>query len=65
MVAANILNSSHRQPPAWGLGAGLTTPHHKKISLLQNGTKGLGPGWAQDRDQWKVLVNTVMNLQVL
>jgi hypothetical protein len=27
----------------WGLGIGLTT-HHKKLSLLRNVSKGLGPG---------------------
>jgi hypothetical protein len=31
-------------PPACGLGVELTIPHHKKISLLQNVTKGLGLG---------------------
>jgi hypothetical protein len=32
-------------PIAWGLGVGLTTPHCKKISLLQNVTQGRRPGW--------------------
>jgi hypothetical protein len=35
MVAADILNKQSQKadkggPPAWGLGVGLTTPHHKK-----------------------------------
>jgi len=41
--------SSHRQlarggHSAWGLGEGLTSPHHKKTNLLQNVTQGLGIG---------------------
>jgi hypothetical protein len=32
-------------PPAWGLGGELTTPHLKKNSMLRNVTKGLGLGW--------------------
>jgi hypothetical protein len=31
-------------PPAWGLGVGLTTPHRKKISLLQKFSRSLRPG---------------------
>jgi hypothetical protein len=48
-VAANVLNKQLRTadrggPPAWELGVGQTTPHHKKISLLRNVKKGLGLG---------------------
>jgi hypothetical protein len=32
-------------PPAWGLGEGLTTPHHENVSLLRNiQRQSLGPG---------------------
>jgi hypothetical protein len=31
-------------PPAWGMGVGLTAPHRKKISLLRKITRSLGPG---------------------
>jgi hypothetical protein len=49
-VAANILNKQSRTankggPTHWGLGVGLETLLHKKISLLQNVTKALRPGW--------------------
>jgi hypothetical protein len=52
-VAANILNKQSRTDdkgggglPAWGLGVGLTTPHRKKISLLQKFTrKWTGSNW--------------------
>jgi hypothetical protein len=30
-------------PPAWGFGVGLTTPHRKKKNLLRNISKRLGP----------------------
>jgi len=41
---------SFRQPirgglPAWGLGKGLTTTHHKNTCLLQNVTLGIRIGW--------------------
>jgi hypothetical protein len=32
-------------PPYWGLSKGLTTPHCKENSLLQNVTHGLRFGW--------------------
>jgi hypothetical protein len=38
-------------PPAWEMGVGLTTPHRRKISLLQKTTRSLGPGripWIND-----------------
>jgi hypothetical protein len=38
-------------PPSWRLGVRLTTPHRKKISLLGNITRSLGPGqshWIND-----------------
>jgi hypothetical protein len=38
-------------PPAWGLGVGLTNPHHKKISILQTINMSLGLGlilWIND-----------------
>jgi hypothetical protein len=43
-AAANILNKYSRtagrgSPPAWGLGGGLTTHHHKKSNLLRNPTR--------------------------
>ena len=47
--AANILNKQSRtaergDPPTWGLGEVLTTPHHKNVFLLQNAYKSFGPG---------------------
>jgi hypothetical protein len=41
--------SSHRHlirgsPPVWEFGKGLTTPHHKKTSWLQNVMQGLRIG---------------------
>jgi hypothetical protein len=36
-------------PPAWGLGVGLTTPHHKKTSLLRKNHISLRYG----RIPWK------------
>jgi hypothetical protein len=59
-----------------GWAGGLTTPHRKKINTLRNVTKiemdvreiGFGDvdwiHWAQDRDRWRALVNTVMYLRV-
>jgi hypothetical protein len=52
-VAASILNKQSWTAGKkwWGLGMGLTTPHCKIISLLQNVTKGLKPGqiiWIND-----------------
>jgi hypothetical protein len=41
-------------PPAWGLGVGPTTPHHKIFFIV---TK-----WFKE-SKW-VFVNTVMNLRV-
>jgi hypothetical protein len=43
-LAANILNSSRGQtirggPPAWGLGVGLTTLHHKNELVTKNLTE--------------------------
>ena len=48
-VAANILNKQSRRadkgdPPAWGLGEVLKTPHLKKHILLRNGYMCLGLG---------------------
>jgi hypothetical protein len=43
-------------PPAWELGVGLTTPHHKKIILLRIFTRGLGHGlilWIIDLSKGK------------
>jgi hypothetical protein len=31
-------------PPAWGVGVGPTTPHHKNFLLLHNVPKHLRPG---------------------
>jgi hypothetical protein len=44
-------------PSACRLGEGLTTPHWKKTSWLQNVTQGL---WTWD--QWQALVNMVVDL---
>jgi len=46
--------SSHRQPadgcpPAWGLGKGLTTPHHKKKPVCY-AALGLRNGWIPRND---------------
>jgi hypothetical protein len=55
-VAANILNKQSRTADrgfssSLGVGRGLKTVHRKKISLLRNVTKGIGPGriiWIND-----------------
>jgi hypothetical protein len=78
-VAENTLNKQSRAGtrgglPAWGLGGGPKIPHSKR-SLLRNGTQRFGLqrlGWevvdwihlAPDRDQWRAVMNTVMNLSV-
>jgi hypothetical protein len=67
-VAGNILNKELQSTscglPAWGFGAGLTVPHSKMNTLLRNVTHGLGLSqyMAQDGDQLRALVKTVMNL---
>jgi hypothetical protein len=45
-IDANILNKQSKGGglPAWRLGVGLRTPHHKTFLLLQNVSKCLGPG---------------------
>jgi hypothetical protein len=51
-----IIISYYNDPPALGLGEGLTTSRHKKSNLLRNVN---GSPW-----NWRVVVNTVLNLRV-
>jgi hypothetical protein len=44
-------------PPTWGLGEGLTTPHHENYSLLRNVLQGL----ALELILWKNLGSISMN----
>jgi hypothetical protein len=61
-LAASTLN---KQPwtdnkgwsPAWGLGVELTTLHRKNKLVTKNLT-------AKDRNRWRALVNSVLNLRV-
>jgi hypothetical protein len=50
-------------PSAWGLGEGLTTPHHKKPACYEMLHRVLELK-AQHRDQWWALVNMVVKLRV-
>jgi hypothetical protein len=49
-------------PPAWGLGRGLTTSTVKLNVCYETLHTALD---AQDRDRWRVLVRTMMNLHFL
>jgi hypothetical protein len=73
-VAVNILNRQSRTaykggPPAWRLGVRLTT-NRKKYTCYERSQEASdldGMDWidlAEDMNQWRALVNTVMNLQV-
>jgi hypothetical protein len=52
------------------VGKPLGRPRHRRVDNIKMDIRKIGWGgmdWidlAQDRDQWRVLVNTVMNLQV-
>jgi len=50
-----ILREGYFGPPDWGLCEGLTTPHHKNQLVTKC---YIGP------QNWRALLNTVMNLRV-
>jgi hypothetical protein len=72
-VSTYVLNMQSRQqarcgPSAWGLGEGLTTTPHREeeqlVTKCYSGPRIWTDSLVQNRDQWRALVNTVMNLQI-
>jgi hypothetical protein len=68
-VATNILKKQSRTVvrvgfPEWGLGVGNTAPRSNSCNVTQSiGTEGLFGALFQVGHQWRVIVNTVVNLR--